>query len=90
MPHINGNPPVHPKPEQTQAASEADPPRLSYQEIVELIQSGKPVPGIKEIPNTILEGQGTQSTKPRRKKPWEKDVVEGDQPLEVQLESATG
>jgi hypothetical protein len=31
------------------------------------------VPGIKEIPNTVLEGQGTEPVKARRKKPWEKD-----------------
>jgi hypothetical protein len=38
-----------------------------------MIQSGKPVPGIKDIPPTVLEGQGTQSSAQRRKKPWEKD-----------------
>ncbi|USP80734.1 hypothetical protein yc1106_08008 [Curvularia clavata] len=45
----------------------------SFAHIVDLITSGKPVPGIKEIPPTVLEGQGTQATKPTRKKPWEKD-----------------
>jgi hypothetical protein len=45
----------------------------SFAHIVELITSGKPVPGIKEIPPIILEGQGTQATKPKRRKPWEKD-----------------
>ncbi|KAF2755199.1 hypothetical protein EJ05DRAFT_488727 [Pseudovirgaria hyperparasitica] len=45
----------------------------SFAEIVELITSGKPIPGIKDIPPTVLEGQGTQAVKPRRKKPWEKD-----------------
>ena len=45
----------------------------SFAHIVELITSGKPVPGIKEIPPTVLEGQGTQPVKARRKKPWEKD-----------------
>ncbi|KAH7355947.1 hypothetical protein BKA66DRAFT_539632 [Pyrenochaeta sp. MPI-SDFR-AT-0127] len=45
----------------------------SFAHIVELITSGKPVPGIKEIPPTVLEGQGTQAAKARRKKPWEKD-----------------
>jgi hypothetical protein len=43
---------------------------------VELITSGQPVPGIKEIPPTVLEGQGTEPTKPRRKKPWEKEESE--------------
>ncbi|KAF2462444.1 hypothetical protein BDY21DRAFT_14710 [Lineolata rhizophorae] len=48
----------------------------SFAHIVELITTGQPVPGIKEIPSTVLEGQGTQSTKPKRKKPWEKDAVD--------------
>lgn len=48
----------------------------SFAHIVDLITSGKPVPGIKEIPPTVLEGQGTQATKPKRKKPWEKDEVD--------------
>lgn len=47
---------------------------MSYQEIVDLIQSGKPVPGIKEIPTTVLAGQGTTAAKERRRKPWEKDT----------------
>ena len=50
----------------------------SFAHIVDLITSGKPVPGIKEIPPTVLEGQGTQASKPRRKKPWEKDEASGD------------
>jgi hypothetical protein len=45
----------------------------SFAHIVELISSGQPVPGIKDIPSTVLEGQGTQPAKERRKKPWEKD-----------------
>jgi hypothetical protein len=47
----------------------------SFAHIVELITSGQPIPGIKEIPPTVLEGQGTQASKPRRKKPWEKDEI---------------
>lgn len=48
-------------------------PKLNYQEIVDLIQSGKPIPGIKEIPDTVLAGQGTSATQSRRAKPWEKE-----------------
>jgi hypothetical protein len=65
--------------------SESESPRLSYQEVVELIQSGKPIPGIKEIPNTVLDGQGTQSTQPRRRKPWEKEDAENET-LEISVE----
>lgn len=56
--------------------------KLSYAEIVEMIQSGKEIPGIKQIPDTILQGQGSSASQSRRKKPWEKD--EGaDPPAEV-------
>lgn len=44
----------------------------SFDDIVELIKTGKPIPGIKDIPNTILAGQGTQAKQGRRLKPWEK------------------
>jgi len=44
----------------------------SFDDIIELIKSGKPVPGIKEIPNTVLSGQGTEARQDRRLKPWEK------------------
>jgi len=37
-----------------------------------LIESGQPVPGIKEIPNTVLVGQGTKASQSRRQKPWER------------------
>jgi hypothetical protein len=43
----------------------------SFAEIVELITTGKPIPGIKEIPDTILEAPKVQATAPVRKKPWE-------------------
>jgi hypothetical protein len=51
-----------------------DPPSIPYAELVEMIQTGKPVPGIKDIPDTVLSGQGTQSVAAKRRKPWEKDV----------------
>ena len=44
----------------------------SFSEIVELISSGKPIPGIKEIPGTVLEGRSSQSTAQGRPKPWER------------------
>lgn len=50
------------------------PPPASFAEICTLIAEGKPIPGIKDIPDTVLEGQATQSQVPRRKKPWEKDA----------------
>ena len=34
---------------------------------------GKPIPGIKDIPDTILEGQASENQAEKRKKPWEKE-----------------
>jgi len=50
------------------------PTPATFAEICEMIAQGKPIPGIKEIPDTILEGQGTHASATRRKKPWEKDT----------------
>jgi hypothetical protein len=58
----------------TSSQSEQEAPYpTSFAHIVELISTGQPIPGIKEIPNTVLTGQGTQPAKPKRRKPWEKE-----------------
>ena len=44
---------------------------MSFNHIVELITTGQPIPGIKDVPSTVLEGQESQSTNSGRKKPWE-------------------
>lgn len=43
----------------------------NYQEIVKLILEGKEVPGIKQIPDTVLEGETSESKVGERRKPWE-------------------
>jgi hypothetical protein len=45
----------------------------NYQKVVEMIMSGreKEIPGIMHIPETVLEGQGSESKTSQRKKPWE-------------------
>jgi len=64
----------------TTTPSQPDYP-ASFDDIIELIKTGKPIPGIKDIPNIVLAGQGTQARQNRRLKPWEtngeadKDVV---------------
>ena len=59
----------------------ADAPKpASFAEICEMIAEGKPIPGIKDIPDTILEGQASETQKDRRRKPWEKNVAVGDTP----------
>ncbi len=45
----------------------------SFSQIVDLITKGEPIPGIKEIPNTLLLGQDSAPSTAKRKKPWEKD-----------------
>jgi len=63
-----------PKPDPAMNNSEPPAPYpTSFSQIVELITNGQPIPGIKEVPNTVLEGQATQTTTAKRKKPWEKD-----------------
>ncbi|KAJ5745558.1 hypothetical protein N7520_010740 [Penicillium odoratum] len=48
----------------------------SFAHIVELITTGQPIPGIEQIPDTVLTGHEISSEKPRRRKPWEKDEME--------------
>lgn len=45
----------------------------SFAHIVELITTGQPIPGIQQIPDTVLTGHDTSSAKPRRLKPWERE-----------------
>ena len=56
------------------------PPPASFADICELIAEGKPIPGIKDIPDTVLADQATQSHAVRRKKPWEKDAAPAPTP----------
>lgn len=56
------------------------PKPATFAEIVELIAEGKPIPGIKDIPDTILEGQASENQAERRKKPWEKDSSATESP----------
>lgn len=43
----------------------------TFSHIVELITSGQPVPGIKDVPDTLLSGQESPAVIVKRKKPWE-------------------
>jgi hypothetical protein len=58
-----------------------EPPKpATFAEICDMIAEGKPIPGIKDIPDTVLEGQASESQASRRKKPWEKDASAADSP----------
>ncbi len=47
------------------------PKPASFAEICDMISEGKPIPGIKDIPDTILEGRASDSQAQKRRKPWE-------------------
>lgn len=54
--------------------SKVEPPApypISFSQIVELITSGEPIPDIKEVPAIVLDGQISQPTTAKRRKPWE-------------------
>jgi hypothetical protein len=56
----------------------------SFAHIVDLITTGEPIPGIQDIPDTVLTGHDISSEKPRRRKPWEKDdAVTSDETASV-------
>ncbi|RDA83410.1 hypothetical protein CP532_4816 [Ophiocordyceps camponoti-leonardi (nom. inval.)] len=63
--------------------SSAEEPRypLGFAEMLKLLQDGKPIPGIRQIPNTVARDPvRAHSVKPvgsrtAPKKPWEKDTV---------------
>ncbi|KAI7852485.1 hypothetical protein BDC45DRAFT_513492 [Circinella umbellata] len=47
------------------------PQRFTFQELVEMIESGKEIPGIRQIPNKINEGTPSEPKLSIRQKPWE-------------------
>ncbi|KAL8652443.1 MAG: hypothetical protein Q9226_004271 [Calogaya cf. arnoldii] len=61
---------VNPEQERNEPAA---PYPSSFSQIVDLITKGEPIPGIKEVPDTLLVGQESLPATAKRKKPWEKD-----------------
>ena len=53
----------------------------SFSQIVQLITSGDPIPGIKEVPDTVLRGQASRPMNPKRRKPWENDDAGADEEI---------
>ncbi|GKU00001.1 hypothetical protein FLAG1_03085 [Fusarium langsethiae] len=49
---------------------------MGFAEMIKLIQEGKPVPGIRQIPNTIVRDPAVKPVGARAvpRKPWEKEV----------------
>lgn len=61
-------------------SSEAPPYPLSFAALASLIASGAPIPGIRDIPNKLAEGEPSISTVElsKVKKPWEVKKVESE------------
>jgi len=59
------------------AAAEGDQPSypMGFAEMIKLLQEGKPVPGIKSIPNTVVRDPSVKPVGARAvpRKPWERD-----------------
>ncbi|GAA5963451.1 hypothetical protein JCM3765_003076 [Sporobolomyces pararoseus] len=54
------------------STAEEPPYPISFQHLAQLIQSGQPIPGIKEIPDLLNQKLPSQSIETIKKKPWEK------------------
>ncbi|KAL2413191.1 hypothetical protein ABEF95_004313 [Exophiala dermatitidis] len=69
---------AQPPTETSSSEPEPEPPYpTSFAAIVDLITRNIPIPGIEQIPDTVLEpGSSKVDKTPRRKKPWEKDAAE--------------
>ncbi|KAF8468294.1 hypothetical protein BDZ91DRAFT_793167 [Kalaharituber pfeilii] len=80
-PGISTSPSSHdkaPYPTPTSPSSNnAAPYPTSFAHIVELITTGQPIPGIREIPNKLSEEKPSESVQTRRKKPWEQAAETG-------------
>ncbi|KAM0486070.1 hypothetical protein ACHAPX_000772 [Trichoderma viride] len=64
---------------QSQASGEGGEPSypLAFAEMIKLIQEGKPIPGIRQIPNTIERDSTVKpvGSRPVPRKPWEKEAT---------------
>jgi hypothetical protein len=54
-------------------ADQTPPYPTPFAEIVALITSGTPIPGIRDIPPTVLPEKASQPAASKRRKPWEKE-----------------
>ncbi|GAA6045555.1 hypothetical protein NBRC10513_007915 [Rhodotorula toruloides] len=59
---------------QPPSSSSSDPPYPpTFAQLAALIATGAPIPGIKEIPDKLAEGEPSESRESVRRKPWEKE-----------------
>ncbi|KAH8918497.1 hypothetical protein BT69DRAFT_1338117 [Atractiella rhizophila] len=57
----------------TDAPETEEPEKLSFARLVQMIERGEPIPGIKEIPDRLSDEKPSKSTAEVRRKPWEKE-----------------
>ncbi|KAF4126419.1 hypothetical protein GMORB2_0155 [Geosmithia morbida] len=62
--------------EQQQQQSDQPAYPMGFAEMIKLLQEGKPVPGIRHIPNTIVRDPSVKpiGSRPVPRKPWERDT----------------
>ncbi|OBZ89067.1 hypothetical protein A0J61_02880 [Choanephora cucurbitarum] len=54
-----------------QQSKDDKPVRFTFQELVDMIEKGIEIPGIKQIPNVLNEGTPSEAKMTARPKPWE-------------------
>ncbi|KAF9175287.1 hypothetical protein BGX21_011412 [Mortierella sp. AD011] len=59
-----------PSPDSSAPAADPSYPK-SFQEICDLIAAGRPIPGIRQIPNNLAEGTPSEAKLAPKLKPWE-------------------
>ncbi len=69
--------------DKTNTSNSKPPYSLNYQQLVELISSGQPIPGIQNVPNIVLKNASAPSEAKPRKKPWE---IKAEQEAKKQAE----
>ena len=69
---LAGPPQRAPPPPPLHSPEVAAPFPTSFAHIVELITTGQPIPGIREVPDKISEEEVSESAQENKKKPWER------------------
>ncbi|KFA66623.1 hypothetical protein S40285_03073 [Stachybotrys chlorohalonatus IBT 40285] len=57
---------------------------MAFAEMLKLLQEGKPIPGIRQIPNTVIRDPSVKpvGSRPVPRKPWEKNDVASTQTIQ--------
>ncbi|GAA5992445.1 hypothetical protein JCM5350_001594 [Sporobolomyces pararoseus] len=73
------------------SSSSSEPPYpISFSHLAHLIQTGQPIPGIKQIPDRLTKELPSQSQEQVRRKPWEKINVKAEEEEHDRIELEGG